>query len=387
MKNTSGSAHLDLLRTVAAWQVCLHHLKNLFFVDYPVVQSKNLIIQTVYYFSRFGHQSVVVFFVMSGLFISASVIRQNDAGKWSWVDYLIARLSRLYIALVPALILGWGWDWLGIKLFGTGNIYDGITLKQPVVSHAVIERLDLVHFLGNLGFLQAFKVSPLGSNTPLWSLSYEFWYYILFPLIFLAIVRKGFTISRIAYSAIFVIVLNFIGFTLSKNFLIWLFGVAVLYSIKNIKFPSKYKHFLTLFSLALLLGAITLTLFMPDGSLYIADIIVGIAASVLIYALVQYDDVIDQNHIYPKTVHALANFSYSLYLLHVPFLVFLTACFLKNERWQPDLLHSFYGLLLFIVTILYAYGISCFTEAKTHVLKNWMTNGMNLLNKKLKGVS
>ena len=386
MKNTVGSAHLDLLRTVAAWQVCLHHLKNLFFVDYPIVQSKNLLVQAIYYFSRFGHQSVVIFFVMSGLFISSSVIKQNDEGKWSWANYLIARLSRLYIALVPALILGFGWDWLGIKLLGTANVYDGVTLSQTVVSHPVIERLDLVHFLGNLGFLQSFKVSPLGSNTPLWSLSYEFWYYILFPLMFLMIVKKGLTITRIIYAAAFVIVINFIGLTLSQNFLIWLFGVAVLYSFKEFKFPVKYRNVLTLFAIALLLVAIMFTLFIPSGSLYVADIIVGIAASVLIYALVQYDQLIDQNHIYPRTVHALANFSYSLYLLHVPFLVFLTAVFLKNERWQPDLLHLFYGMLLFVVIILYAYAISCFTEAKTHVLKNWMTNGFNLLTQKIKSI-
>jgi hypothetical protein len=66
--------------------------------------------------------------------------------------------------------------------------------------------------------------------------------------------------------------------------------------------------------------------------------------------------------------------------------VFLTAVFLKNERWQPDLLHLFYGMLLFVVIILYAYGISCFTEAKTHVLKNWMTNGLNLLTQKIKSI-
>lgn len=387
MKNTTGSAHLDLLRTLAAWQVCLHHLKNLFFVDYSAVQSKNLIIQVVYYFSRFGHQSVVIFFVMSGLLISSSVVKQNNEGKWSWANYLIARLSRLYIALVPALVIGFGWDWFGIKLFGTENIYDGVTLKQTVISYPVMERLDLTHFLGNLGFLQSFKVSPLGSNIPLWSLSYEFWYYILFPLIFLVIVKKGLTITRIVYAMIFVLVLNFIGLTLSKNFLIWLFGVAILYSAKNFKFPDKHKNLLTLFAIALVLVAISCSLLLSIDLLYIADIIVGIAASILIYALVQHNEPIDQNHIYPRTVHALANFSYSLYLLHVPFLVFLTALLLKNERWQPDLLHSFYGVILFVVTIIYAYGISYFTEAKTHVLKAWMTNGLDFITKKIKRIS
>ena len=48
MKNTIGSSHLDLLRTFAAWQVCIHHIKNLFFVDYQQIQSKNFFNQILY---------------------------------------------------------------------------------------------------------------------------------------------------------------------------------------------------------------------------------------------------------------------------------------------------------------------------------------------------
>jgi peptidoglycan/LPS O-acetylase OafA/YrhL len=35
--------------------------------------------------------------------------------------------------------------------------------------------------LGNLVFLQAILVPTWGSNGPLWSLAFEFWFYIWFP--------------------------------------------------------------------------------------------------------------------------------------------------------------------------------------------------------------
>lgn len=377
MKNTLSSAHLDLLRTIAAWQVCVHHLKNLFFIDYPQVQSKNFFTQSFYYFSRFGHQSVIIFFVLSGLFVGSSVIKQSNEGKWSWSKYLIARLSRLYIVLVPALLIGGFWDWLGISSFEPQSIYDGKTLVQTVISFPVAERLNVFGFIGNLSFLQAFKVSPFGSNGSLWSLSYEFWYYILFPLIFLVLIKKQLIINRIFYSACFIILTNFIGLPISLSFLIWLLGVAIIYINEALKIDRNHRNIITFISFLVLILSISSTLLF-QGFSFVSDLIVGVCASMFIFSLVQYDTLIDQNHIYPKTVHFLANFSYTLYLLHLPFLVFINALIVKEVRWQPDMLHIFIAIILFIITILYSYIISSFTEAKTNVFRAWLVSRLSL---------
>ncbi len=378
MKNTIGSAHLDLLRTVAAWQVCIHHIKNLFFVDYQQVQSKNFFNQAFYYFSRFGHQSVIIFFVLSGLFIASSVIKQNDQDTWSWSKYFITRLSRLYIVLVPALIIGGFFDWLGIYLLGTQNIYDGKTLEQTIITYPVIDRLNINNFLGNLAFLQSFKVPTFGSNSPLWSLSYEFWYYILFPLIFFALTKKGLILNRIIYSASFVLILNFIGLHISLSFLIWLLGVAIIYINQSTKLRHTYRGIASILTLFVLLFSISFTLFIPNEYSFFSDLLVGIASSIFIYILVQYDSVINKDNIYPKAVHFLANFSYTLYLVHMPFLVFINALILKGNRWQPDSLHILFGLILFIITVSYSFIISCFTEAKTNIVRNWLVKHLPL---------
>lgn len=75
---------------------------------------------------------------------------------------------------------------------------------------------------------------------------------------------------------------------------------------------------------------------------------------------------------YPKVAHLLAGFSYSLYVLHFPLLLFLRAWLAPSHRWQPDALHLFYGLIVGVATLLFAWIVAAFTEKKTHVVRDWM---------------
>ena len=45
------------------------------------------------------------FFVLSGFFISASVIKDCRAKRWSWSGYAASRCTRLYVVLLPGLLL------------------------------------------------------------------------------------------------------------------------------------------------------------------------------------------------------------------------------------------------------------------------------------------
>jgi peptidoglycan/LPS O-acetylase OafA/YrhL len=111
--------------------------------------------------------------------------------------------------LVPALVLGVLWDRSGIELVGSGGIYSGSVPNASILS-TVLPSLRWPVFFGNLFFLQTIAVPSLGSNGPLWSLSNEFWYYIMFPLGLLAL-WPGRTAGRrwlylLAFSAIVALV-------------------------------------------------------------------------------------------------------------------------------------------------------------------------------------
>jgi len=192
--STYSSLWLDALRGVAALGVFTSHWRDCFFRDYSQLHVHNPLIAAAYFMSGIGHEWVIVFFVLSGYLVGGSVLRQTLQGRWSWSEYALHRLTRLYIVLIPALLLGGAIDLIGLRLFGTSDVYTAhhgmkLMLEAPA-SHLTVGTL-----LGNYVFLQVILVPVFGSNGPLWSLGYEFWYYIAFPLLFFALWERSSTVS------------------------------------------------------------------------------------------------------------------------------------------------------------------------------------------------
>src|ERR1700674_2641061 len=99
------------------------HLRALFFVDFPRVQDASLLVKIIYFFTGFGYQAVVVFFVLSGFLISSAILKRETSGTWSWRDYAIDRSSRLWVVLIPGLLFGLLWDKLGSSYFAGTGLY------------------------------------------------------------------------------------------------------------------------------------------------------------------------------------------------------------------------------------------------------------------------
>lgn len=112
--SVAASDSLDLIRAVAACAAMIGHLRTLFFVDFGHLSHRSWPLEALYFFAGFGHQAVIVFFVLSGFLISSTVIRSHVLGKWSWRDYAINRATRLYVVLVPGLLFGFFWDRMGV---------------------------------------------------------------------------------------------------------------------------------------------------------------------------------------------------------------------------------------------------------------------------------
>src|SRR2546426_3722948 len=103
--SASVSAHLDVIRTVAAWAVMWGHLRTLFFVDFQHLARPGWLLSAIYFFTGFGHQAVMVFFVLSGFLISATVIKSHISGIWSWRAYWTHRSTPLCVFVVSRLLL------------------------------------------------------------------------------------------------------------------------------------------------------------------------------------------------------------------------------------------------------------------------------------------
>jgi len=150
---------LDAIRGFTALYVVFHHS---FFSENFIIANYNLS-----FLFKFGQEAVIVFFLISGFVIGYSFENSENKSFWS---YFQKRFYRIYIPLCIIMITQYtilsvengmliNPQWLQLS----GNIFmlqDVATLKPNVIC------------------------SPYLGNYPLWSLSYEWWFYMSFYMVY-----------------------------------------------------------------------------------------------------------------------------------------------------------------------------------------------------------
>jgi peptidoglycan/LPS O-acetylase OafA/YrhL len=139
----SLSTYLDLLRFTAALLVVLEHAVLL-----GVLPPMGVLTQL-------SHESVMVFFVLSGLVIGASSLSPDMTAG----EYIASRAARIYCVALPALVCCYGF----VSIVGGGTTHG----------------LPVGPFASSFFFLDGawFNYAEVPLNGPYWSLCYEVWYY------------------------------------------------------------------------------------------------------------------------------------------------------------------------------------------------------------------
>jgi peptidoglycan/LPS O-acetylase OafA/YrhL len=113
--------------------------------------------------------------------LAVAVSKKIKTGRWNLRDYIVDRVFRVYVILLPALLLTILFDQMGQALFSSTGLWNGTNpnfLQKFDTAFAAQDSVGL--FACNVVMLQPFYCSVLGSNIPLWTLSYEFWFYVAF---------------------------------------------------------------------------------------------------------------------------------------------------------------------------------------------------------------
>jgi peptidoglycan/LPS O-acetylase OafA/YrhL len=360
-----ASVHLDMARGTAALAVLFGHVRALFFVPYHELTHHSIPLAAFYAVTTLGHQAVIVFFVLSGFFIVSSVVVSFEHGRWSWTAYLINRIVRLSLVLIPALILCCIVDRIGMALPSTSALYHRSLENLVATSVANLETFR--NFVGSFFYVQSILVQPFGSDGPLWSLSYEFWYYILFPVALCALVSKFRPRARAVYSVLAILVVLFIGRTIALYFLIWLFGGAIaVLSIRGwLQVRLAWMNAAAVVPLVCVLG---FSVRWPLDSAFLTDGIVAVGFGLWMYSVVGMPEK-PVNAIYARMARLVAGFSYTLYLTHFPIMFFIRARMIHGAVWRPDFIHILFAGWIAMVPIAIAYGIAQVTEAKTTLVR------------------
>jgi len=351
------SNYLNILRWLAALFVVSGHLRSFLFVDYKDINHATIIDKIFYFITGFGHEAVIVFFVLSGFLVGGSILSKSQL---NFKKYFIKRFSRIYIVILPALVIGFSLDFIGGHYLNYSGLYSNY-FHISAMNYNVIDRITLNNLLLNLIMMQKSLSTPLGSNGPLWSLAYEWWYYILFPLIIYIYTNQHRIIS--------ILIIIFLSFTLTQNiffyFTIWLLG-ALLFKYK-IKFYIPTKISLILIFIILILIRIDMI-----TANFISDFILAIFIVNFINSLINTKH---KNKVYLKKFNErMADFSYSLYLFHFPFFVFLGSVIsiyiLPIVKLQPNLSTYIFYIIFLIVIYIYSFLMYKLFESKTNILRD-----------------
>jgi peptidoglycan/LPS O-acetylase OafA/YrhL len=377
----SASIHLDALRGMAAFLVLLSHWRDAFFVDYSALPSHNPLTTVAYLLCGMGHQWVIVFFVLSGYLVGGSVLRSFRDGCWSWRAYLLTRLTRLYVVLLPALLLGGIADWMGMHSSKSIALYAGRSGMGSLATNVHLTFTPRV-FIECLFFLQNLHAPNFGSNSVLWSLANEFWYYLTFPLLVLAFTRTQKPFFRAACILALVAWSVFAGMHVVILAIPWLLGVLIAWLPKYTA-PSWMRHLallsaVTLFTAGMILfsiGQVTgdLKHFPVFGLIFsvpVTDFPLSLIVFFLIWVIVHcaIDPV---PSVYAWLAKRAASGSYTLYLVHFPILVLLKSAFQLPRAfpaWSPMLA----SMAVLAIIVLYGQVVYELFEKNTATIRKWI---------------
>lgn len=355
-------SNLDLIRGGASLMVLAGHLRA-FLID-PA--TANLFNKMLVFAFSFGHQAVMIFFVLSGYFIGRSVHQTIQVKKWHWGKYLVNRLSRLWVVLVPSLLLTFVFDYLGMQKDILGY-YQGKLFYSYYSGNYGAIFLDWKTLISNFLFLQGKLSNMYGTNTPLWSLSIEFWYYMIFPLLMCSLLVTKNIWQRIFHLFLALLLIIWLPKVWMLWGIIWLAGYAV--------FLAQSQPNLTRFATSWWFVSVSSILFisallasaLANIPALLADFLVGISFALTMLWIPLFP--LRQPQL-AQIGNFLGEISYTQYLFHFPFLGFVFTVFFKNQRFAPS--WSSWGIffLLLGLTIFLSWGLYWLAEKRTPWVRN-----------------
>ncbi len=343
--------HLDLLRGGAALLVCTGHLRAFLFVNLSSIASPTVVEYGFYAVTALGHQAVIAFFALSGYLVGGGACKAILDGRFVWRDYILRRLTRLWVVIIPALFLTLLLDALGLALSngaGYAGSYYAIYNSGPELGGA---DHSVLTFLGNVFFLQTILTPTFGSNTPLWSLANEFWYYFMFPLGAFAIFADRRKTTAILCGGAGILIALWLPWQITLLGAIWLFGAAGFMATPSVGRLSGLRYGLCAAATPLLIaGGLVLSVVRHDVA---GDIALGAAFAAALPVLATLPR---GPRAYRAVTLGTSDISYTLYVVHFPFLAFVFFSTMAPQRMTLGASGAAIFVLLLAVTLLVASG-------------------------------
>ncbi|MBL8550293.1 MAG: acyltransferase [Hyphomonadaceae bacterium] len=323
MQAKAHNEHLDAVRAIAALLVLAANVRITVLVDFSELPVQGLVEAAFYAVTSLGHVAVLTFFALSGYLVGGRALTVLRRGQWSWSSYLLRRLTRLWIVVLPALGLTWCLDLLSARLNseGVSMFLEHFGLPQYDHSSATL--------IGNIFFLQTILTPTFGSDAPLWSLANEFWYYLIFPLALVPFFdRRRWRLNAAVSAASLALAAAILPLKLILLGLIWLAGVAASMLAQTERLHAFLRHpGVRVVGLALIPASIAYARL--PGELG-QEFVLGLAMSAALPVLAHLPSF---GAAYKASAARLAGISYTLYLVHFPVILFIVTVWITPHQW------------------------------------------------------
>lgn len=349
--------YLDWIRGIAALLVLVTHLRLGFFAAWNDLDaaSRNAANAWLFAFTGLGRQAVVVFFVLSGYLVGGQALASYRQNAFRAGSYFIARISRLYTVLIPALVLT--------------AVFDSVSGEWTPTADGPRS------FIVNVLFLQGLFGPSYGSNTPLWSLSYEWWYYALFG----ALLAVG---SRVRESRFWAAAIG-LAFIVAASAVIaercsailwmyplWLMGVAV----ASVRLSSaRLSRAVIAIAAVGLLAAMVIA---STRNTLASDYLVGIFSAIVIYAATRTAAPASRPS---RWGHTLAAFSFTLYVIHMPLWLMMQPVLVVRRHGHAGIADWLQLAAIACMILFVCYGVYLLFEKRTPWVRSRLQRGWNRL--------
>lgn len=356
---TGGSGampNLDHLRWIAALAVAFQHARALVMVDYR--PGAGPVESAVFFAAGFSHEAVIVFFVLSGYLVGGKALRllRHGSTREQRQRFVQDRFVRIALVLWPALLLtaliaaiapgtavlttsGWSADLV--------NIVAGSTVSGWAATSVMLNEI---------------LVPTVPFNDPLWSLAYEWTYYVLAAAVVFLFARDRsiLGLALVVYAALLLALVAWNCPLLLWMMLYWLAGAFVA-SVPGLRMPWVTGG---AFCVVLLLSRFD----QPAG---FSDVFVAAGTALLIA-----DRAFRSGQLASRLAPWLASFSFSLYVVHWPIMLLLVA-WLQSIGYVEQRLPAgiaAYALIAVLVAVSYSVAIlfAWATESRTKAVRSWI---------------
>lgn len=178
-------------------------------------------------FGNYGHQAVLFFFLLSGFSIHYTSIDRPLSSLKGIFHYYYLRIRRILPIYILAIILT-------LILLSLGHyLYPEQYAKEYALINSNVIFYNLF-FLADRYYVEGILAPALPTNGPLWSLSYEVMYYLVYPLFWYLSLKMKYTKVVIPFGILSIFCISYANYfepihltNVLSLYIVWVMGATI----------------------------------------------------------------------------------------------------------------------------------------------------------------